>query len=121
MSVKLLLGVKTPTFLRKIFQFARVFQEKNAKTPLNFPVHTKKIKTPPSKIFWIRPWSDTKKLQESSWHKLLKLKIYSAATLSMININSKQSYPSPQHKKNPLNISRNFPLSLNNLFSEFHK
>jgi len=40
------LGVKTPLFSRNFFQFARVFQEKNPKTPLNFPVHTKKIQNP---------------------------------------------------------------------------
>jgi len=40
------LGVKLPPpFLRKFFQFARGFQEKNGKkmAPLYFPVHTKKI------------------------------------------------------------------------------
>jgi len=49
-------GGQNPPFMRKIFQFARVFQEKNAKTPLNFPVHAKKILKPlPQKISGYTP------------------------------------------------------------------
>jgi len=39
------LRAKTPLF-EKNFQFAKVFQEKNSKTPLNFSVHAKKIQNP---------------------------------------------------------------------------
>jgi len=49
------LGVKTPPFLGKYFQFARVFKEKNPNPPLIFSSIQKNFKTPPSKNFWIRP------------------------------------------------------------------
>jgi len=41
-------GFGRSPFFEKFFQFARVFQEKNAKTPLNFLFYKKN--------FWIRPW-----------------------------------------------------------------
>jgi len=46
----------------KFFQFTRVFKQKIPNPPLNFPVFTKKFKTPPSKNFWIRFCLDAIKL-----------------------------------------------------------
>jgi len=48
------LGSNPPLF-GFCFQFARVFKKKIPKAPLNFPVHIKKFKTPPSKNVWIHP------------------------------------------------------------------
>jgi len=64
------LGVKPPPpFLRKIFQFARGFQEKNAKTPPKFSRPYKKILKPlPQKISGYVPGT-----QRSEW--ILKLNI----------------------------------------------
>jgi len=45
-----------PFFWEKFFNLLGVFKKKMPKPPLNFPVHTKKFKTTPSKNFWIRPW-----------------------------------------------------------------
>jgi len=51
-----LLGVKPPLFLRVFFQFARVFQEKNAKTPPKFSRPYKKILKPlPQKMSGYAP------------------------------------------------------------------
>jgi len=44
-----------PPFLGNFFKFARVFKEKNPKTPLNFPVHANKIQTPHRLIFLDTP------------------------------------------------------------------
>jgi len=45
-----------PPFLRKIFQFARVFQEKNAKTPPKFSrPYKKNLKPLPQKISGYAP------------------------------------------------------------------
>jgi len=52
------LGVKTPSFLRKVLQFARVFQEKNSKTPPKFSRSYKNISKPlPRKISEYAPAS----------------------------------------------------------------
>jgi len=48
-------GCGSTPFLEKFIQFARVFWEKNPKTPI-ISRQYKKISKPPSKNFWIRPW-----------------------------------------------------------------
>jgi len=49
-------GSNPPPLFGKNVQFSRGFKKKIPKPLLNFPIHTKKFKTPPSKNFWIRPW-----------------------------------------------------------------
>jgi len=50
------LGVKSLPFLRKMFQFARVFQEKNAKTLTKFSrPYKKNLKPLPQKISGYAP------------------------------------------------------------------
>jgi len=48
-------GISPPPFHPKILQFARVFEKKteNPPPPLKF-FHTKNLKIPPLKNFWLR-------------------------------------------------------------------
>jgi len=52
---------------------------KNPKTPLNFPVHTKKFKTPPSKNFWMRPCKESL-YDEKLTSSLAKFQIHNETT-----------------------------------------